>query len=602
MQWLVDLLNKPEGVAHSVLVVALVSAIGLAIGNIKFKGVGLGIAGVLFVGLLFAHFGITLHKEVLEFLRDFGLILFVFTIGLQVGPGFFASLRRNGLPLNIAAACIVLGGAAVMVVQYKLLLPNQLPAAVGLMSGATTNTPSMAAAQATFEELRKTATDDQTSDSTSDATIDPTKSSATRPVSDAGLPAPTQESVAVTSPAMRNDPIATIGSAYAIAYPMGICGLLLSMSIIRWVFRIDITEEKTRLAIATNIHPSLDCLNFEVANPALVGLPIKEIPTYGTTGVVITRLLRNEQVEVADTDAPLQAGDVLTAVGPKDALRDFERIVGRRATVDARRLSSHISTESFLVSNKKTAGRTIEELQLYDRFDVAVTRILRSGIELPVTPTARLIIGDRVMAVGERKNMDAVAKELGNNLKSLDRPMLIPILLGIALGVIVGMFPINVGMTMPVRLGLAGGPLIVALLLSRIHRFGPFVWYMPEGANYMLRELGIVVFLACAGLKSGGTFAQTFADHGMQWILIGMSITILPSLVVGLIARGVFKLNYLTLTGLMAGSMTDPPALSFATQITKSDAPTIAYATVYPLVMLLRVMVAQALVIWLYVQ
>jgi putative transport protein len=578
MHWFVDLFLNSHGVAHAVVIVAAIAAIGLAIGHVKVKGASLGIAGVLFVGLLVAHFGIRIDHDVLEFLRDFGLVLFVFTIGLQVGPGFFASLRRQGPALNLAAGAIVLGGAGMTVLLYALLMPRSaLPAAMGLLSGATTNTPSMAAAQATFAEHAKART----------------------PASDAV--AATQP--ATTAPTATSEPYAdadaVIGSAYAIAYPLGICGVLLTMVLIRKLFRIDVMDEQRLLAAMDDQHPALDVCNIELGNPALIGRTIREVPTVGKNGVVITRLLRDGRVEIARSDMALQAGDVMTVVGPADALADMEMILGKRTTIDVRAISGDITSQAFLVSNRSAAGRTIADLALGERFGVRVTRILRSGVELPVTTSARLQVGDRIMTVGQREHMAAVASEVGNNIKVLDKPMLIPIFIGLALGVIVGTLPMNVGLPMPVRLGLAGGPLIVAILLSRIHRIGPLVWFMPDSANYMLRELGIVVFLACAGLKSGGTFAETLRAHGVQWLLIGSLITIVPTLTVGLIARGVFKMNYLTLCGMLAGSMTDPPALSFATQITRSDAPTIAYVTVYPLVMLMRVLLAQAIVIWL---
>lgn len=563
MQWLSDLFIKPEGVAHAVLIVMLVAALGLAIGHVKFKGIGLGIAGVLFVGLAFAHFGLNINHEVLEFLRDFGLVLFVYTIGIQVGPGFFASLRRNGLGLNLLAASIVLLGGVMMVLQFKLLMPReQLPAAVGLMSGATTNTPSLAAAQTTYADRIQTMT------------------AATQPTT-----APTQDAAAL------------MGSAYAIAYPFGICGVLLSMIAVRFFFRINVPDEQRKLAEQSEHHPSLEVFNVEIVNPALEGRKLAEIPTLHESGVVITRIARGGSVEVANADATLSLGDVLTAVGPEGALKNLEMIIGKRTHVDARQLSSQIEVERFLVSSRQAAGRSIEELGFGSRFGVRVTRIIRSGFELPVTPLARLQIGDRIAVVGDRPSLEAVAKEVGNSRISLDKPMLVPILLGIVLGVIVGSIPLNLGLPVPVKLGLAGGPLIVALVLSWMHRIGPLVWYMPTGANYMLRELGIVMFLACAGLKSGGSFVDTLTHNGIAWVLIAGAITIVPVLLIAMIARAVFKLNYLTLCGLLAGSMTDPPALAFATQVTKSDAPTIAYATVYPLVMLMRVLMAQAIVI-----
>lgn len=582
MRWLLELFLSTDSVAHSVLIVTLVAAVGLAIGHVSVRGISVGIAGVLFAGLAFAHAGVTINHEVLEFLRDFGLILFVFTLGLQVGPGFFASLRRDGLPLNIAATFVVLGGVAVAAGQYLLFMPRDaLPAAVGLLSGATTNTPSLAAAQTTFADRERPT-----------STSVPAPQPASAPTASQPVHGDEQKTV---PPVTRTS--ATIGSAYAIAYPFGICGTLLTMVLIRAAFRIDVADERRKLAADdARQHPSLDVVNVEVVNSGLEGRQVEEIPTLGDSGVVITRLLREGRVAVAKPEQVLKVGDVLTAVGPAAALRDLEMIVGRRAAVDVRAVRSDITAQAFLVSNANAAGRTVAELGFGVDGNVRVTRIRRSGLELPVTPLARLQIGDRIMTVGDRDSMASVARTVGDDVTALDKPMLVPILLGIALGVVVGSIPISLGAPVPVRLGLAGGPLVIALLLSRLHRVGPLVWYMPNSANFTLRELGISLFLACAGLRSGGSFAATLGAHGVQWLLLGAAITFIPIMAVAIVARGVFKMNYVTLCGLLAGSMTDPPALSFANQITKSDAPTVSYATVYPLVMLLRVLTAQALV------
>lgn len=560
MTWFNDLITNRESVSHSILIIMLVSAIGLAMGQIKIRGVSLGIAWVLFVGLGFAHFGLSAKPDVLHFLRDFGLILFVFTIGMQVGPGFFASLKKSGLPLNLAATLIVTIGVLLSIVQWKYFMnstTSDLKAAVGLMSGATTNTPSMAAGSEAFAQL--------------ELQSDPT----TRPKS------------------------SEIGSAYAISYPIGIFGVLLTMMTIRVLFKIDIKAEQRQLS-AQHAHPTLDVLNLEVVNPALVGKTIGQIPTIGSTGVVITRLMRNKKVDVAGPDQVLQIGDILTAVGPTAGLSDIEIIVGKRTHVDARAVSSDISVRRILVSRRHTIGKTIDELGLFEKYNVQVTRISRSGFELPVTPMITLQYGDRVTVVGETQSMPAVISELGDSPRQLDKPILIPILLGIVLGVVFGSIPIMIpGLPAPLKLGLAGGPLVIAILLSRVYKIGPLIWYMPNGANMFLREFGIVLFLACVGLLSGETFVSTFKNHGLQWILIGASITIIPVMLVGIIARAVFKMNYLTLVGLLAGSMTDPPALAFAQDLTGSDAPTISYATVYPLVMLLRVMSTQIMVLLL---
>ncbi|MFT3785974.1 MAG: putative transporter [Tepidisphaeraceae bacterium] len=556
--WLVDLFINAHGtasVAHSVLILMVVSAIGIALGHLKFKGISLGIAWVLFVGLAVSALKVEVNAEVLEFLRDFGLILFVFTIGMQVGPGFFASLRKSGLPLNLAAAAIVLSGVVVTVICYFVAFkhdPTKLPQSVGLLTGAVTNTPSMGAAKEALVTMKY----------------------------------PTGSGSLLTQ-------------AYAIAYPLGVFGVLAAMIGIRLIFGIDVAQEQKQLS-AAHKHPTLDVTNLEVINPALAGRKLGDVPTLSNSGVVVTRLLRGKQVEVADDDAVLQPGDVLTAVGPAKALAAFELIVGKRTHVDARAVTSDIDVRRILVSNKHAVGPTIEELNLRDRFGVQLTRIVRAGFELPVTADSRLQYGDRVAVVGDRDALPAVVKELGDSLKALDKPLLAPILVGIALGVIVGSIPIAMpGLPAPMKLGLAGGPLVIALLLSRLYKIGPLVWYMPSGANYFLRELGIVLFLACVGLKSGGNFVEVFRANGALWLPLGFAITFIPVMTVGVICRAVFKMNYMTLVGLMAGSMTDPPALAFSQQVTGSDAPTVSYATVYPLVMLLRILTAQLIVLLL---
>jgi putative transport protein len=590
MEWLNDLWFQTDSVPHAVLIIMVVSALGLALGHLKIKGISLGIAWVLFVGLAFAHFELTVNHHVLHFIREFGLILFVFTIGIQVGPGFFSSLKRNGLPLNIAATAIVLLGVGLSVVQWKYFMggrETELPAAVGLLSGGTTNTPSMAAGTAAFADINKQRHEARAAGNgaaVASAATPPTTTT-TRPTTQPATPAPIEGSGA------------TIGAAYAIAYPFGIFGVLITMLVIKFLFRVDVNEEQRKLA-AGMATPTLDAINVEVVNPALAGKSIAQIPTIRATGVVITRLMRGANVEIATADMTLQVGDVLTAVGPTKELGDLELIVGKRTSTDARAVSRGIDVNRILVSNKHAVGKTIDELSLSEKYGVQVTRVLRSGFELPVTPLTRLQFGDRVVVVGETASMPEVIHELGDSPKALDKPLLVPILIGIALGVIFGSIPIAVpGLPAPLKLGLAGGPLIIAIILSRIYRIGPLIWYMPNGANMMLRELGIVLFLACVGLLSGENFVATFRAHGLEWILMGAAITIVPVMLVGILVRAVFKMNYLTLIGLLAGSMTDPPALAFAQNIGQSDAPTISYATVYPLVMLLRVMSVQVVVL-----
>jgi putative transport protein len=553
--WLVDLFTRTDGptsVAHSVLVIMLVSAVGLALGDVKVRGVGLGIAWVLFAGLAVGGFGMSIDGHVLHFVREFGLILFVFTIGMQVGPAFFASLRRQGLGLNLAAGMVVLGGVLVTLLQWWWLTGgdrSRLPEMVGLLSGATTNTPSLAAGQAAIVDVGGSG--------------------------------------------------AAMGSAYAVAYPGGVMGVLIVMLVLKSIFRIDTANEQRKLVESEHRHPALDVRNLEVVNPSLDGRRLGDVPTLGAGGVVVTRHLRAGSVEMAGPEAVLRLGDVLTAVGPSAGLDDLQLIIGRAAEVDARSVRSEVDVRRVLVSRREAVGRSLDELGLRERFNVQLTRIQRAGFELPVTPQSRLQFGDRVMVVGEKESLPAAADALGDSRHALDRPMLIPILLGIALGVIVGSIPIPVGLPMPLKLGLAGGPLIVAIVLSRIYRIGPLVWYMSPSSNYFLRELGIVMFLACVGLSSGSGFIETLKTSGLSWIGMAIAITVVPVLGVGLVLRAIFKLNFNTILGVLSGSMTDPPALAFAQSMARSEAPMVSYAAVYPLTMLLRVLSVQVIVIWL---
>lgn len=557
MQWLNDLFTNHESAAQSVMAIALVAMVGLSIGALKFRGLGLGIAGVLFAGLAAGHFGLAMNHSVLEFAREFGLILFVYTIGVQVGPGFFSSLRKQGLPLNLMAATVVIGGALLTVLLWKLFLPKeQLAAAVGLLSGATTNTPSLASAQQALKDQAGV------------------------------LPA------TLTLP----------GQAYAIAYPFGILGIIISMLAVKFMFRIDVKAETDELARqAAAAAPRLENANIEVHNHNLEGIELRELPLISTTSVVISRVYRQGESSLARPTTKLKVGDVIHAVGVAAAVKDLRTLVGKDSDIDVRKVVGAISAQRLLVSKSAAINKQLGELAFPQRYGVNLTRISRSGIDLPVTATSRLHAGDFVTVVGETESVEKVAAEVGNSSKQLNHPQLIGVFLGVALGVLIGSIPIMIpGIPAPLRLGLAAGPLVVAIILSYLGRIGPVMWYMPNSANLMLRELGIVLFMACVGIKGGKGFIDNLMASGVTWLLIGAAITLVPMLIMGIIGRAIFKLNYLTLCGLLSGSMTDPPALAFAQSITGSDGPTVSYATVYPLVMLLRVFSTQAIVLLLF--
>jgi putative transport protein len=555
MEWFADLFT-PASVAGSVLVLALVAASGLTLGSVSVRNIRLGIAGVLFTGLLFGHFKLTLDPHVMEFAREFGLILFVYTIGVQVGPGFFSSLKKEGLPLNLMAAAVVLLGAGVTV-GIIFLAGVETPVAVGLFSGATTNTPSLGAAQAALAD----------------------------------------------TPGYTPDIGKLPGLGYAVAYPFGIMGIILTMIGVRYLFRIDLAREESELyrSLCRNERPAVDRINLKIENPNLEGVCLAEVPILNQSGVVFSRILHEGDLSVVCPDTCVHTGDIVLAVGPKDKLHALQLLFGSESDVDLHALPGKITSRRLLVTRKKVLGKTVAQLNFDIKYGVQITRVNRAGIDLSPGPGVKLQLGDTVIAVGEEHNLGEAASILGNSTKQLNHPEVIPVFVGIALGVLLGSFPVFVpGMPAPVRLGLAGGPLLAAITLSRIGRIGPLVWYMPSSANFMVRELGIILFLACVGLKSGDQFVATLLHgDGLRWMALAALITLLPLVIVALAGRVFFKMNYLNLCGLLAGSMTDPPALAFAGSVTGSEAPTVAYATVYPLTMILRILAAQVLVLLL---
>lgn len=549
-----DLASR-QPIAHAILVLSVVVVLGLSVGGLKYRGLGLGTVGVLFSGIVAGHFGWTIEPAVLHFVKEFGLILFVFTIGLQLGPGFFAALRRNGLALNsLALLTVVLGGGLTVLLAKFGINPF---AALGLFSGATTNTPSLGAAQQTLGTL-----------------------AIGKP--DADLPA----------------------LAYAVAYPVGILGIIGSLLLLKVLFRIDPEAEARRFNEERHagIEP-LTRVNLVVENANLAGVALGEIPGLRETGVVISRYRRAGEVQVinAADDTLVQPGDILLAVGTARNLERFQRIVGRRSDVDLMKTPGLITYRRVLVTHREVLGKTVEELGLDQLYNVTVTRVTRADIEMTAVPELRLQFGDQLYLVGDETGLRKAEHAVGNSLREMNATHFVPVFTGIALGVIAGLVPLQVpGLPVPVKLGLAGGPLVLAILLARVGHFGPLVWHMPVTANLAFRELGITLFLACVGLGAGEKFFGTvFAGTGLAWLGAAAVITMVPLLLVGIFARRRLKLNYMSICGLLAGSMTDPPALAFASSISKSDAPSVAYATVYPLTMLLRILSAQLLALLL---
>ncbi|MBZ9579230.1 putative transporter [Klebsiella quasivariicola] len=544
-------------IALTVSVLALVAVVGLWIGNVKIRGVGFGIGGVLFGGIIVGHFvdqaGVALSSPMLHFIQEFGLILFVYTIGIQVGPGFFASLRVSGLRLNLFAILIVILGGLVTAVLHKLFnIP--LPVVLGIFSGAVTNTPALGAGQQILRDL--------------------------------GVPF---------------DVVDQMGMSYAMAYPFGICGILLTMWLVRLFFRINVEKEAQRFEESSgNGHAHLHTINVRVENPNLNQMAIQDVPMLNSDNIVCSRLKRGELLMVPAPGTLIQAGDLLHLVGRPEDLHNAQLVIGQEVATSLSTRGTDLKVERVVVTNEKVLGKKIRDLHVKQRYDVVISRLNRAGVELVASSSASLQFGDILNLVGRQEAIDAVAAELGNAQQKLQQVQMLPVFIGIGLGVLLGSIPLFIpGFPAALKLGLAGGPLIMALILGRIGSIGKLYWFMPPSANLALRELGIVLFLAVVGLKSGGDFVATLTEgDGLSWIAYGIFITAIPLLTVGVLARMLAKMNYLTLCGMLAGSMTDPPALAFANNLhATSGAAALSYATVYPLVMFLRIITPQLLAV-----
>ena len=545
---------KDQPVGWTFLVLAGVATLGLWIGQIRWRGMGLGSAGVLFAGILLGHFGVVINPDWLGLVRELGLILFVYTIGLQVGPGFFNSLRKQGLALNSLAVGIVLSGAALAVLLGKLA-GFDIALTAGLFAGATTNTPALGAVQEALHNL----------------------------------------------PGALPSQIALPGLGYVVAYPFGIFGILLSMLFIRSIFRIDLRTEARLTKEKAGPVEKLVRLAVVVRNPAIDGLTIRAIPGIYENGVVVSRILpgSGQTLVNAQADTKIHLGDILLAVGTKHALEDFVNVVGEISSQDLMESGGSLTWQRVLVSDRKVYGRTLRQLALSQKYNVTITRLTRGDQEIPANGAMRLEFGDQLVVVGAKEHVAAAATALGNSVRELSQTNFIPVFIGIGLGILLGSIPLQLpGIPSSVRLGLAGGPLLVSILLSHLGRIGPVVWYMPSSANLALREFGIILFLSCVGLNAGTHFMHSLMSGvGLQWLGAGMIITLVPLLLAGCVARKFLKQSFTDICGVLSGSMTDPPALAFANSIVGSDAPAVAYATVYPLTMLLRIVVAQLLIL-----
>lgn len=541
------------GVAHSVLILSLVIAFGIMLAKIKVAGVSLGITWILFVGIVFGHFDMTLNEHLLHFMKEFGLILFVYSIGLQVGPGFFSAFKKGGLTLNLLAMLVVFLGVVITIILH-FVTGTPITTMVGILSGAVTNTPGLGAAQQANSDLN-------------------------------GIDAP------------------EIALGYAVAYPLGVVGIILSLIALKYILRINTKTEEAEAERGLGHIQELTVrpISFEIRNEAIDGKKIKDIRPLMNRDFVISRVQYHDGqgTELANSDTLLHLNDKILVISTPKDIEAISVFFGKQIDMQWEQLDKKLISRRILITKPELNGKMLSQLKIRNNFGASITRVNRSGVDLVAAPQLQLQMGDRVTIVGSELAVSHAEKVLGNSMKRLDHPNLIPIFLGIALGCILGSTPfVFPGIPQPVKLGLAGGPLIVSILISR---FGPqykMITYTTMSANLMLREIGISLFLACVGLGAGKGFVETVIyDGGYVWVGYGVIITIVPLLIAGLVGRYVFKLNYYTLIGVLGGSTTNPPALAYSNDLTSCDAPAVGYATVYPLTMFLRVLTAQILIL-----
>ena len=551
MNWLESLLWDPASVAHIVCLYAFVISLGVLLGKIKFFGVSLGVTFVLFTGILMGHFGFTGEIHILHFLREFGLILFVFCIGLQVGPSFFSSFKKGGMTLNLLAVGIVLLNIVVTLAIYFLANGRvELPMMIGILYGAVTNTPGLGAAQEALNQLNYT-----------------------------------------------GEPIAL---GYACAYPLGVVGIIGSIIAIRYIFRISFAKEEEQIKTqdADTKHKPHN-MHLEVRNESINGKTLMQVKDFLGRPFVCSRMRHEGHVSIPNHETVFHTGDQLFIVCSEEDAEAITAFIGKEIQVDWEKQDMPMVSRRILVTKSEVNGKKLGSMHFRSMYGVNVTRVNRSGMDLFADPNLILQVGDRVMVVGQQDAVERVAGVLGNQLKRLDTPNIVTIFVGIFLGIVLGSLPIAFpGMPTPVKLGLAGGPLVVAILIGRFGHKLKLVTYTTMSANLMLREIGIVLFLASVGIEVGEHFVQTVVHgDGLLYVGYGFLITVIPLLIIGIVARLYYKVNYFTLMGLIAGSTTDPPALAYANQVSGNDAPSVGYSTVYPLSMFLRIIAGQMILL-----
>lgn len=556
MEWLENIIFNSDSIAHIVLLYSLVISLGVLLGKIKIFGVSLGVTFILFVGILMGHFGFTGNLQIINFIQDFGLILFVFCIGLQIGPSFFSSFKKGGISMNLMTTGIVILNIAVTVILWLCLFEKEdLPMLVGVLCGAVTNTPGLGAANEALTQV--------------------------------GYSGP------------------EIANGYACAYPLGVVGIIGATILLRYICKVNLDKEKEDLANSESAdkHEKPHRMYVEVTNPAVEGISLKHLRELANRDFVCSRILQDGHICLPAKDTVLHLGDHLLIVCADDEAEAITMFIGKPVEADKEFKDEHSTLVSrrILVTEEDVNGKTLSQLSLSGKFGVNVTRIYRSGIDLFARPDQRLQVGDRIRVVGPSDAVERLANRLGNSQPHLNHPNILTIFVGIFLGILLGSLPIVIpGMPTPVKLGLAGGPLIVSILISRFGYRMKLVSYTTVSANMMLREIGLALFLASVGIKAGGNFINTVIEgDGLLYVLCGFLITIIPIICIGTIARMKYKMNYLTLMGMIAGSYTDPPALAYANQTAGNDAPALGYTTVYPLAMFLRIITAQLLIMFL---
>ena len=555
MDWLISLFTDNSTIAHDVIVYSLVIALGVLLGKVKFFGVSLGVTFVLFVGILMGHLGFDIgNQTLLKFIKEFGLILFVFSIGIQVGPSFFSSFKKGGMQMNLVAALTVLLNILVALVIFYVDSDVTIPEIVGILSGAVTNTPGLGAAQQALDTMGKAGAD-------------------------------------------------SLSMGYAAAYPLGVVGIILSMIILKAVFKIKIENEVKEIEEEkenSQLKPYV--VTFEIENKLIDGKTVLELNSIVDHNFVISRLKKGKtrEVIIPTSKTVLEIGDLLLIVCSAQDESIFNSVLGRRVEHKWEAIATEeVVSRRILVTKAHYNGRTLGSLRLHNGYKLNATRVNRAGVDLIASPNLAIQVGDRITVVGDPSHIERLSTRLGNSMKRLHEPNMFTMFIGIFLGIVVGCIPIAIpGMSASMQLGLAGGPLVVAILLSRFGYKMKLVTYTSTSANLMLREVGICLFLASVGISAGGGFADTvFNAQGLKWVLFGFIITVVPLLIMSIVARAKFKFNYLSILGIMSGSYTDPPALAYGNKVANNDAPAVAYSTVYPLTMFLRVITAQLLIL-----